>query len=113
MISAGTVRSEASASVRNCRYRSSGKRRRYTALRSFSAILNLPQISCALLNVDACVPPACGLRTEIKMGHGGKRAGAGRPRKIEEEFDRWHLGCLCEHEQRMIARGAAMERIEE
>jgi hypothetical protein len=39
--------------------------------------------------------------------------GAGRPRKIEEEFDRWHIGCLCEHEHRMIERGAAMERIEE
>ena len=39
--------------------------------------------------------------------------GAGRPRKIKEEFDRWHLGWLCEHVQRMIRRGAAIERIEE
>jgi|SRR5262245_27431077 len=30
------------------------------------------------------------------MGHGGKRAGAGRPRKIERDPDRQLIGQLCE-----------------
>jgi hypothetical protein len=47
-----------------------------------------------------------GLRitSEIKMGHGGKRIGAGRKRKIASIWERWHVGSLCEELRREKAK---------
>src|SRR5262245_19679500 len=51
--------------------------------------------------------------SEIKMGHGGKRTGAGRKRKITNPLERWSVGELCSSKWIEEAERQEDKRIEE
>src|SRR5262249_803214 len=114
IISPAKARSASSAARSSCCRRSSGQRKK-NGRRIGRAWVSLVMAISARVDcrkIADRLRAAFALHTEIKMGHGGKRNGAGRKRKIARAHDRWRIGGLCEDEHRREALRQGKERLE-